>query len=88
MADAEAIAEAAMRPTMRIVPVKSSGQQARAMLFRTRELLVGQRTRLINALVRTCQSTVSPSQTGWAMWSVMPQSSALMAGICPTWCAR
>ena len=50
IADAEAIGEAAMRPTMRTVPVKSPGQQARAMLFRTRELLVGQRTQLENAL--------------------------------------
>lgn len=49
-ADAEAIAEAALRPTMRMVPVKSSAQQARGMLFRTRELLVGQRTQMINAL--------------------------------------
>src|SRR4051812_37956031 len=36
--DAEAIAEAASRPTMRFVAVKSEGQQARAMLFRTRDL--------------------------------------------------
>lgn len=43
-ADAEAIAEAAMRPTMRTVTVKTSEQQARAMLFRARDLLVGQRT--------------------------------------------
>lgn len=50
VADAEAIAEAALRPTMRMVPVKSSAQQARGMLFRTRELLVGQRTQMINAL--------------------------------------
>ncbi len=50
MADAEAITEAAMRPTMRTVSVKSPDQQARAMLFRTRELLVGQRTQLANAL--------------------------------------
>jgi transposase len=34
-ADAEAIAEAASRPTMRFVAVKSEEQQARAMLFRT-----------------------------------------------------
>ena len=50
MADAEAIAEAALRPTMRTVPVKTAEQQSRAMLFRTRELLVGQRTQLVNAL--------------------------------------
>src|SRR3954447_10093618 len=48
--DAEAIAEAASRPTMRFVAVKTEGQQARAMLFRTRDLLVRQRTQLINAL--------------------------------------
>jgi transposase len=50
MADAEAIAEAASRPTMRFVAVKTADQQARAMLFRTREMLVRQRTQLINAL--------------------------------------
>ncbi|WP_412065696.1 IS110 family transposase [Rhizobium sp. SYY.PMSO] len=49
-ADAEAVAEAAMRPTMRTVAVKTSEQQARAMLFRTRDLLVGQRTQMVNAL--------------------------------------
>jgi transposase len=49
-ADAEAVAEAAMRPTMRTVAVKTSNQQARAMLFRTRDLLVGQRTQMVNAL--------------------------------------
>lgn len=48
--DAEAITEAASRPTMRFVPVKSADSQARAMLFRTRQMLVGQRTQLINAL--------------------------------------
>ena len=49
-ADAEAIAEAASRPTMRFVAVKSEEQQARSMVFRTRDLLVRQRTQLINAL--------------------------------------
>ncbi len=49
-ADAEAIAEAAIRPTMRFVAIKTEEQQARAMLFRTRDLLVRQRTQLINAL--------------------------------------
>lgn len=49
-ADAEAVAEGAMRPTMRTVAVKTSNQQARAMLFRTRDLLVGQRTQMVNAL--------------------------------------
>lgn len=49
-ADAEAITEAAARPTMRFVPLKSADQQARGMIFRTRDLLVRQRTQLINAL--------------------------------------
>ncbi len=49
-ADAEAIYEAASRPTMCFVAVKTEEQQARAMLFRTRDLLVRQRTQLINAL--------------------------------------
>lgn len=50
VADAESIAEAGLRLTMRMVPVKSSAQQARGTLFCTRELLVGQRTQLINTL--------------------------------------
>lgn len=50
MADAEAIAEAAARPTMRYVAVKSEQQQAMAMAYRTRDLLVRQRTQTINAL--------------------------------------
>src|SRR6056297_3693524 len=49
-ADAEAIAEAASRPTMRFVTIKTEAQQARAMLFRTRDMLVRQRTQTINAL--------------------------------------
>lgn len=50
VADAEAVAEAALRPNMRTVCIKTAHQQARAMLFRTRELLLRQRTQLINAL--------------------------------------
>jgi len=50
MADAQAIAEAASRPTMRFVAVKSEAQQAAAMAYRTRDLLVRQRTQTINAL--------------------------------------
>ena len=49
-ADAEAICEAAMRPTMRFVPVKSEETQGAAMIFRIRELLIRQRTQAINAL--------------------------------------
>ncbi|MFX0547557.1 IS110 family transposase [Roseovarius sp. S1116L3] len=49
-ADAEAICEAALRPTMRFVPVKSEETQGAAMVFRVRELLIRQRTQAINAL--------------------------------------
>jgi transposase len=49
-ADAEAIAEAVTRPTMRFVAVKTVEQQAVLMLHKTRDLLVRQRTMLINAL--------------------------------------
>jgi len=49
-ADAEAIAEAVTRPTMRFVAVKSRDQQAVLMLHKARDLLVRQRTMLINAL--------------------------------------
>ncbi|KQP51175.1 transposase [Methylobacterium sp. Leaf111] len=49
-ADAEAICEAAQRPTMRFVAVKSEAKQAPAVIFRTRDVLVGQRTQLINAI--------------------------------------
>jgi transposase len=49
-ADAEAICEAVRRPSMRFVPVKGAEQQAVLMLHRSRDLLVRQRTMLINAL--------------------------------------
>jgi transposase len=49
-ADAEAICEAVQRPTMRFVEVKSAEQQGRLMQHRTRDLLMRQRTQLINAL--------------------------------------
>ena len=49
-ADAEAICEAVTRPTMRFVAVKSAQQQSVLMLHRTRELLVRQRTMLVNAI--------------------------------------
>lgn len=42
-ADVKAICEAALCPTMRFVAVKTEDQQARAMLFRTRQMFVGER---------------------------------------------
>jgi transposase len=49
-ADAAAICEAVTRPSMRFVPVKGEMQQAALMLHRVRDLLVRQRTQLINAI--------------------------------------
>ena len=48
--DAEAICEAVTRPTMRFVAVKSPEQQAALALHRTRDLLVKQRTQLVNMI--------------------------------------
>lgn len=53
-ADAEAICEALVRPTMRFTAVKSAEQQSVLTLHRARELLVRQRTMLINALRGHC----------------------------------
>lgn len=46
--DSEAICEAAGRPGMHFVPVKTVTQQAQGMVLKLRETLVGQRTLLIN----------------------------------------
>jgi transposase len=48
--DAAAIVEALMRPHMVFVPIKNEEQQAVLMLHRTRDLLVRQRTMLVNAI--------------------------------------
>jgi transposase len=48
--DAEAIAEAATRPTMRFVPLKAEGQLDMQALHRARDRLVAERTALINQL--------------------------------------
>lgn len=48
--DAEAICEAVTRPTMRFVVVKSRVQQAALSMHRARDLLVRQRTQLVNMM--------------------------------------
>ena len=48
--DAEAICEAADRPSMGFVPVKTAERQGEIMVLRTRELLVRSRTQAVNAL--------------------------------------
>src|SRR6202171_856586 len=49
-ADAEAICEAMSRPSMRFVPVRSTQNQAELMLLTARDLLLKQKTMLINAI--------------------------------------
>jgi transposase len=46
--DAEAIAAAVTRPTMRFVPIKDVDQQDLQALHRVRERLIGERTALVN----------------------------------------
>ena len=74
-ADAEAICEAVTRPTMRFVAVKSTEQQSVLMLHRTRELLVRQRTMLVNAMRAHMAEFGVVARTG------LPQVKALLAVI-------
>lgn len=74
-ADAAAICEAAQRPSMRFVPVKSEAQQASAAVFRARDLLVRQRTQLINALRGLL------AEHGWVAPKGLFHASVLMAKI-------
>ena len=53
-ADAEAICEAVTRPNMRFVPVKTEEQQAVLVLHRSRDLLMRQRTMILNAIRSHC----------------------------------
>lgn len=55
-ADAVAICEAVTRPSMRFVPIRSVSNQAILMCHKVRELLVSQRTQLVNALCRVPSS--------------------------------
>ena len=73
--DAEAICEAALRPSMRFVAVKSEEQQAAAAVFRARDLLVRQRTQLINSL----RGLVS--EYGWVAAQGRFKMAQLMADI-------
>ena len=86
--DAEAISEAAARPSMRAVPVKTVEQQAEAMILKHREMLVGQRTQAINALrghaaefgtvvAKGCQNVVA-LLTALAADSAIPDAARAM----------
>ena len=69
--DAEAIAEAATRPTMRLVTLKSEAQLDLQVLHRARQRLVSARTRLTNQLRAvllergSCPSAARPCANVW-----------------------
>ncbi|MHB8287214.1 MAG: IS110 family RNA-guided transposase [Caulobacteraceae bacterium] len=75
MADAEAICEAAQRPTMRYVPVKNEQQQASALVFRARDLLVRQRTQCVNAM------RSHAAEYGWTTPKGLPHVAKLIQRI-------
>jgi transposase len=64
--DAEAIAEAATRPTMRFVELKSAEQLDVQSLHRVRDRLVGERTALMNQLRGLLLERALPSRRGGA----------------------
>lgn len=61
-ADAEAICEAASRPSMRLVTVKTAEQQTLLALHRVRESLVGERTQPAIRFTLSCSNSVSTCQ--------------------------
>src|ERR1700680_1463555 len=77
-AEAEAICEAVRRPTMRFVRIKSAEQQGQLMQHRTRDLLMRQRTQLINALRahRTARGKRGGPYGGWRCRDDKPQDCA------------
>jgi transposase len=75
--DAEAIFEAAMRPRMRFVPVKSRDQQDLQSLHRARDRLICQRTALINhTRGRLAEHGIVPPQGPWRFTAQAPTAVA------------
>ena len=81
-ADAEAIVEAALRPTMRYVEPKSGEQQARSIVFRTREQFVKQRTEAVNALRSHLYEFGYVAPRGPAIFRASRRSSRIQAPPC------
>ena len=82
-ADAEAICEAAQRPTMRFVAVKSEQVQAASLVFRTGDLLVRQRTQVIDALRGHLAEFGVIAAKGRFMHSSSSPRSRSLPPICP-----
>lgn len=99
--DAEAIAEAAMRPTMRFVELKTEAQLDMQTLHRARDRLIGERTALINQLRaillergitvpqgrRKLQRHLANLVGQDACLSVSPRMQDLVADMYAQWCA-
>lgn len=83
--DAEAIAEAVQRATMRFVPIKSAEQLDLQALHRVRSRPVGHRTAVINQLRDFLLEAVSSSRKGLRDWARCAHLCWLSA---PTCCGR
>lgn len=84
--DAEAIAEAASRPTMRFVPLKSAAQLDAQSLHRARERLVAERTALINqmrALLLERGVVLPKRRHQLELWADELRAEAEIAGLSP-----
>jgi transposase len=82
--DAEAIAEASLRPTMRFVPVKSEAQSDLQSLHRARERLISERTALINHLRAVLlERGIMVAQGRRKLEKALPDILANAAGISP-----
>ncbi|APG86901.1 transposase (plasmid) [Sinorhizobium americanum CCGM7] len=68
--DAEAIAEATTRPTMRFVTAKATDQVDLQALHRIRDQMVGSRTRLINQMRAFCLEYGVPLRQGAGLFKV------------------
>jgi transposase len=78
--DAEAIAEAVTRPTMRFVPIKEVDQQDIQSLHRVRERLIGERTALINEVHGLMHADGIVMPKGVAVTLLGAVASAVRAG--------
>jgi len=85
--DAEAIAEAATRPTMRFVELKSAEQLDVQVLHRARDRLVAERTALINQLRAVLMERGIVIPQGWhklshALAAILESDEAALARAC------
>src|SRR5690349_20128770 len=82
--DAAAICEAMSRPGMRFVPVKSAQNQAALMLLSVRDLLVKERSMLINAVRgHAAELGVIAAQGRGKVAELLQQAHAEAAGVPP-----